>query len=261
MIFTADLLKFIENELDTKLFSDLCHNGLQVSGKKQIAKIISGVSISNKIIDFAIETKSDALLVHHGFFFKSTNFYPISGITKERLKKLFNNNINLFAFHLPLDWNPRFGNNIQLFNKIFLSNINNVEIIFSSDISNFQYPFIISCLPKQYSIDEITRFIKLFVEDNKITFINKKKFIKKIAICAGDGKDCIGEIISADKNIDLIITGEISERTYTDALEYDTCVCLLGHHKSEELGIKSLGEYIEKEFNICHISPAIINPF
>ena len=113
MVNNTILEKYLSEYLNVSKFSDYCPNGLQVEGKSDICKIISGVSANQDLIDQAIEEQADALLVHHGFFWKNESAV-ITGIKKNRIKALLDNHINLFAYHLPLDAHPVIGNNIQL---------------------------------------------------------------------------------------------------------------------------------------------------
>ncbi len=113
MINNKELEKYINNYLNIAKFEDYCPNGLQIEGRSDIGKIISGVSANQDLIDQAIDEKADAILVHHGFFWKGEE-QVLTGIKKNRIKALLENDINLFAYHLPLDAHPIVGNNIQL---------------------------------------------------------------------------------------------------------------------------------------------------
>ncbi|HEX7646016.1 MAG TPA: Nif3-like dinuclear metal center hexameric protein, partial [Noviherbaspirillum sp.] len=109
----ASLAKYLEQTLDINRFRDYCPNGLQVEGKSDIGTIVTGVTASLALIEAAIEAKADAILVHHGYFWKGEDA-RIIGIKQRRLKLLLAHDINLFGFHLPLDMHPELGNNAQL---------------------------------------------------------------------------------------------------------------------------------------------------
>ena len=107
------LVDFLDRTLQPKLFKDYCPNGLQVAGSETISRIVTGVTASEALIDRAIAFKADTLLVHHGYFWKGEDPCLV-GIKGNRIKKLLQNNMNLLAYHLPLDAHPEYGNNVQL---------------------------------------------------------------------------------------------------------------------------------------------------
>src|SRR5690554_7138208 len=114
------LVKEIEDYLNVNAISDYCFNGLQVEGKEQIKRIVSGVTASQALIEAAIELQADALLVHHGYFWKGED-QPIVGMKQRRIKALLAHDINLLAYHLPLDVHPEVGNNVQLAQRLGLT--------------------------------------------------------------------------------------------------------------------------------------------
>jgi putative NIF3 family GTP cyclohydrolase 1 type 2 len=122
MVNQTTLAKYCHQYLQVDKFTDYCPNGLQIQGKSDIKKIISGVSANQDLIDAAIDEKTDALFVHHGFFWKN-EAAEIIGIKKNRIKALLDNDINLFAYHLPLDAHPTVGNNIQLAQRFGIKNL------------------------------------------------------------------------------------------------------------------------------------------
>ena len=114
------LVEAIAQFLNVNAISDYCPNGLQVEGKAQIKRIVSGVTASQALIDAAIELQADAILVHHGYFWKGED-QPIVGMKQRRIKALLANDINLLAYHLPLDVHPEVGNNVQLAQRLGLT--------------------------------------------------------------------------------------------------------------------------------------------
>lgn len=109
----SDLLKALDGKLEPWRFKDYAPNGLQVEGCDEIRRVVTGVTASQDLIDEAIRRQADAILVHHGYFWKS-EAAPITGIKRQRIAALLRSNINLFAYHLPLDAHPELGNNAQL---------------------------------------------------------------------------------------------------------------------------------------------------
>ena len=115
MVTLSELVKFTNELLDIHQFADYCPNGLQVEGKNSVLNIVSGVTASQALIDAAIDAGADAILVHHGYFWKGED--PcITGMKRKRLARLLNAEVSLLAYHLPLDAHPEYGNNVQLAN-------------------------------------------------------------------------------------------------------------------------------------------------
>ena len=112
-VLRDDLANFLASELDINRFRDYCPNGLQVQGRERIGRIVTGVTASLALLEAALEAKADAVIVHHGYFWRGEDARVI-GPKQRRLKLLLANDINLFAYHLPLDAHPELGNNAQL---------------------------------------------------------------------------------------------------------------------------------------------------
>ncbi|MDQ5879630.1 MAG: hypothetical protein QG638_2366, partial [Pseudomonadota bacterium] len=108
-----ELARYLDQMLETARFRDYCPNGLQVEGRAEVRRVVAGVTASQALIDAAIARQADALLVHHGWFWKGEDG-RITGLRKSRIGSLLRHDINLFAYHLPLDAHPEFGNNAQL---------------------------------------------------------------------------------------------------------------------------------------------------
>ena len=108
------LVARLDDELSAEKFTDYCPNGLQVQGRDEVRKIVSGVTASEALIDAAIATSADAILVHHGYFWKG-EAAPVVGMKRRRLAKLLAHDISLVAYHLPLDAHPALGNNAQIY--------------------------------------------------------------------------------------------------------------------------------------------------
>lgn len=125
-ITRLELQNYLDGMLRVSEISDYCPNGLQVEGASKIEKIVTGVTASQALVDAAIEAKADALIVHHGYFWKGES-QVIAGMKKRRLQALLLNDINLFAYHLPLDVHPEFGNNRQLASLLGIQNISAVS--------------------------------------------------------------------------------------------------------------------------------------
>jgi dinuclear metal center YbgI/SA1388 family protein len=245
-----------ENYLNTLLkpnqIKDFAPNGLQVQGSDSITKVITGVTATQALIDEAIKQKADTILVHHGYFWKNES-YVIRGMKHKRIKALLDHNINLFAYHLPLDIHPTLGNNAQL------ANLFGINITDGLEKGN---PFSIAMqgeFDTPFSGDELAQNIseKLSRQCLHIAPPSNKK-IKTIAWCSGGGQNYVE--LAAEQGIDAFISGEISEQSTHVATEMDIHFFACGHHATERYGAKALGEYIQEELSLDVIFIDIDNP-
>lgn len=240
-----ELERILNEKLNAAAISDYAPNGLQVEGRKNIQKIITGVTASLPLIEAAIERQADAILVHHGYFWKSES--PcIRGMKGKRIKQLLCHDLNLFGYHLPLDIHPELGNNAQLAAKIGVKNLQGLE---AKPLSIPVY----GELDEPIEADELFHRLQTalnrtptFVGDFVDEFPAKK--IKTVAICTGGGQGYID--LAAEKGIDAFITGEISEQTSHSAREQGIYFYACGHHATERDGVKALGEWLAKTYGL-----------
>ncbi len=208
-------------------------NGLQIGGINKIKKIITSVSLTPKIIKKCLIFNYDTIIVHHGILWKDN--YILSNFNKLMIKNIYKNNINMFAWHIPLDIHKKIGNNILLCKKL------NLKI---NILPNRNNHFIICKIYKNNNlIKKIKKIFKVFI------FYKCKKKINKICLCCGNGNNFIEKTILKYK-IDTYITGEISEINFNIIKQYNINLIIIGHEKSEIYGIKKLGKIITKKFNI-----------
>ncbi len=235
MVNNTILEKYLSEYLNVSKFSDYCPNGLQVEGKSDICKIISGVSANQDLIDQAIEEQADALLVHHGFFWKNENAV-ITGIKKNRIKALLDNHINLFAYHLPLDAHPVIGNNIQLALRFNIQNPQPIgeTLVWQGEVDA--------------SLHEVVQSVINVTSRAPLAFGNKDKKIKKITWCSGGAQSYIEHAINI--GADCFITGEVSEQIPAICKENDIAFISAGHHATERYGVQALGQHISQKFEL-----------
>lgn len=235
----------INNNLKIK---DFACNGLQVEGKKIIKKVIVGVTACQELIEFAIFKKSDAIIVHHGLFWNHENCI-LYGTKKNRLKKILENNINLYAWHLPLDIHPKLGNNAQL------------AKLLSIDINKILKPCIFfGTMKNKIDCHKFKILLEKKLKRNVLHFQNKNAMltIKKIGWCTGSGHKFFEMAI--EENIDAFISGEASESTIYIAKERSVHFYEAGHHATERGGIIALGKWIQKKYCIETIFFDTYNP-
>lgn len=247
-----NLEHYLEKLLTPARIKDYTPNGLQIEGKKEITKIVTGVTASQALINRAIDEKADAIIVHHGYFWKNES-YIIRGMKHKRIKSLLNNDINLFAYHLPLDIHPILGNNAQL------AKLLNIEVTGPLELGNELSVAIQGKLSESYSGTAVAQIIN---EKLKRACLHiappSNKTIKTIAWCTGGGQDYIE--LAAEQGIDAFISGEVSEKTTHIAHEMDIHFFAAGHHATERYGVKALGECIAKEHSIEVVFIDIDNP-
>ncbi len=236
------LLHDIEQFLNVSAISDYCPNGLQVEGKTQIKRIVSGVTASQALIDAAIELQADAILVHHGYFWKGED-QPIIGMKQRRIKALLTHDINLLAYHLPLDVHPEVGNNVQLAQRL------GITVTGPLEPDNPRNVGLIGELDAPLSASEFAARIEKSL-DRAPLVIDHQQPIKRVAWCTGAAQGYIEHAISA--GADAFITGEVSERTFHEAQENGISFFAAGHHATERYGVQALGEWLAARFNIEH---------
>ncbi|WP_411955240.1 Nif3-like dinuclear metal center hexameric protein [Cysteiniphilum sp. JM-1] len=249
MIDQKELKAYLNQLLNVDTIKDYCPNGLQVEGMKSIHTIVTGVSASLELIEAAISKKADAILVHHGYFWKGEN-QTIAGIKYQRIKALIKHDINLFAYHLPLDVHPTLGNNAQLAQLLGL----NVSAEFDTGTTP-NYGIICD---HHTTLTDLTKLITYKLKRIPLIVGNMKQEIQKIAICTGGAQDFIEHAYHA--GADVYISGEISERTTLIARELGITYIAAGHHATERYGIKALGQHLAKHFDLTHHFIDIDNP-
>lgn len=246
-----DLLKQLNNWLQPEIVQDYCPNGLQVEGNDQVGKIVTGVTASQALVDAAIEQGADTLLVHHGYFWKG-EAEPVVGMKRKRLGALISANINLIAYHLPLDIHPEFGNNAQLLRLLGASEIEslgNVTPVGILQIGNFSAGL---------SGTELAKKLTVLLDRELVACVTSAHIITRVAVCTGGGQGFIEQALAA--GADAFITGEVSEQTIHIARECGIQFFAAGHHATERYGVKALGEKIAAELGLTVAFIDIDNP-
>lgn len=274
------LAKFCDDYLDANAFKDYCPNGLQVDGGRPIQRIITGVTACEALIDAAIGADADAIMVHHGYFWKGEP-EPITGMKGKRIRKLMQHGISLIAYHLPLDAHPVVGNNAKLAESLGLTITGALYPHETHPVGN-----IATGKPQSAAdlVETITQTLKRkplhIASDFSLACGNTDqslapnignnktgatpsakttpKYIERIAICTGGAQDMIEQ--AALMNCDAYISGEISERTTHSARELGIDYFACGHHATERSGIQALGELVAKQFDLPVTFVDIVNP-
>ncbi len=255
MITNIALENLLDDLLKSREIKDYAPNGLQVEGKKEIKKIVTGVTATLPLIEAAISHKADAILVHHGYFWKNED--PcIRGMKGRRIKALIEHQINLFGYHLPLDIHSELGNNAQLVKLLGAENVKPMEDgSYSIPISaEFKEP--IEAIALQQKLAKILGRNVILCDEFISGF--EKKPIKTIGICSGGGQGYID--LAAKLGLDAFLSGEISEQTTHSAREQGIYYFGCGHHATERYGVKALGDYLAQEYQLEVIFVDVDNP-
>lgn len=242
------LNQHLSDMLHPERFNDYCPNGLQVEGKSEIKKIVTGVTASMALLQSAQEANADAVLVHHGYFWQG-EAQQVTGIKMQRLKFLLANDLNLFAYHLPLDAHADIGNNVML------GKVLGFEIDGWLDDKNM---IAISTLTKAQSLQAVVEGVSTKLNRKAQVIGDIDKQVQTIAWCTGAAQGYIEQAIANE--VDVFISGEISEPTVHLARESNTAYIAAGHHATERYGIQALGEYLAKRFNLQHEFIDVDNP-
>ncbi|MEY4063454.1 MAG: hypothetical protein RIT09_1247 [Pseudomonadota bacterium] len=253
-----ELSAYFDELLQVARIKDYCPNGLQVQGKPMIKNLVSGVTASLALIEEAIALKADAIMVHHGWFWKNDDARVI-GQLHSRLKLLMDHEINLFAFHLPLDVHPVLGNNAQL-----------AKVMGWKPLKGSERAFLGSALPldgliwegrpeaSQKTLGQLARSISGRLGRDPLVIGDLNKPIKRIAWCTGGAQGYINQAIKM--KVDAYISGEVSEQTFHAAEESGVAYIAAGHHATERYGIGALGEFVAQKYKLKHQFVDIPNP-
>lgn len=244
-----EVTRYLDHLLQVNRFKDYCPNGLQVQGKDKIFRIVSGVTASQALIEEAIAHKADALIVHHGWFWKNDEA-PIVGQLHKRLKLLMEHDINLFAYHLPLDQHPKLGNNAQL------AKITGWKVTGQSPENDLVW--LGQPNAKVKTLGQLSSAIEKSLSRKPLVIGKSNQPIKKIAWCTGAAQGYLQEAIAC--GVDVFISGEISEPTFHLAMESGVAYISAGHHATERYGVQALGNELAKKFGIEHQFVDIPNP-
>jgi dinuclear metal center YbgI/SA1388 family protein len=239
-----DLAAWLATELQISRFKDYCPNGLQVEGRSNIRHIIAGVTASEAIIRHAIEQNADTLLVHHGWFWKNED-PRVRGIRRTRLALMLAHDINLFAYHLPLDAHLHWGNNAQLARVLGLEPTLNEEARHAEGGDSLIW---YGTAPGLATLGELAQRVEQRLARTPLLVGDPSAPVGQVAWCTGAAQGMLQEAI--DGGADVYITGEVSEPTVHRARETGTGFIGAGHHATERYGVQALGREIAARFDV-----------
>ena len=234
----TELSDYIGRLLDVSRFRDHCPNGIQVEGRAEVLRIATGVTASQRLLDAATAWKADAIIVHHGYFWKNEDA-AVTGIKKRRIAHLLQNDMSLLAYHLPLDAHPELGNNAQLATRLGLrqaGRFGEQDIAWRGDLLQPQ------------TLSKFVEHITLTLQRAPLVIGDGERMLRKIAWCSGAAQGYFDQAVAL--GVDAFLTGEVSEQNVHVAEETGVAFISAGHHATERYGVKALGEHLAQQFKI-----------
>lgn len=252
MVQRKELVDYLQCFLNVDDFKDYCPNGLQVEGCSEINHIVAGVTASQALIDQAVEQNADAILVHHGYFWRGES-EPVVGIKQKRIKTLLQADINLLAYHLPLDAHPQLGNNAQLARQL------GIEDAVSRKHNGVNDLLWEASLKQSMNAVELGQLLQLRLGRSALWLPStSNQRIKRLVWCSGGAQSYIE--MAAAMGADAYISGEVSEQTTHLAKELDIHYFAAGHHATERYGVQALAAHLAEKFDISYQFIDIENP-
>ena len=248
----AEVLAEADRLLEPGRFEDYCKNGLQVPGPVEVATLATGVSAHGELFELASAEGAQLLLVHHGLFW-GAGVDAIDAVLKRRLQILFDADIALAAYHLPLDAHPEFGNNALL-----------ARALGAEDSQPFaqhrgQPIGVLATLPDGgLAPEELVRRVRELTSREPLVFESGPERVRRLAVVSGAGGDYIAE--AAAVGADSLLTGEVAERAMAEAHERGMHLIAAGHYATETFGIRRLGEHLGERFGLRHVFLDVPNP-
>ncbi len=245
------LVGYCDQLLQSGRFRDYCPNGLQVEGRRQVQRVVTGVTACQALLDEALAWQADLVLVHHGYFWKG-EAAAITGIKRRRLQTLLVNDLNLMAYHLPLDTHAELGNNAQLARRL--------GVVLEGPLEPGQDPAIgnIGRLEQSLTLAEFAERIEQVLGRVPQMIAGGDHRIQRVALCTGAAERMID--LALEQGADLYLSGEISEPVVHTAREGGIHYCGAGHHATERYGVQALGEHLAEQFGLEHRFIDIDNP-
>ncbi|MBD3892434.1 Nif3-like dinuclear metal center hexameric protein [Hydrogenophaga sp.] len=247
----SDLVRALDHLLQPGLLQDYAPNGLQVQGRAEIRHLVTGVTASLALIDAALDAGADAILVHHGLFWRGRDAC-VTGWLKQRLARLLAHDVSLLAYHLPLDAHPVLGNNAQLAQLLGVALYDGVRGRFGEQALGFmgqRRADSAAALAAQVQ-QALGRAVTLVAQPDRP--------IEHVALCSGGAQSYFEAAIAA--GADVFITGEISEPQAHYARECGVAYIACGHHASERYGVAAVGAHVAAELGLRHSFIDIDNP-
>lgn len=238
-----ELVSYLQEYLVCDDFNDYAPNGLQIEGTPIVQKICTAVTASQAVIAQAASNQADVLLVHHGYFWRGEN-PSITGMKFQRISNMMAHNMNLLAYHLPLDCHPSIGNNACL------GQLLEFEMMRRHPVSGVPNLLWTGACKKPMTAQSFSHHIAKKLDRTPLHVSGTNKPIQRVAWCSGAAQDYIED--AALLGVDAYLSGEISERTYYQAQELGIHYFACGHHATERYGVQALGLHLSERYGLSH---------
>ncbi len=253
-ISNTKLVEWMDELLRPETFRDACPNGFQVVGKEEISTVVTCPSVSLELFEKSAESGADAILVHHGLFW-DRDTRVIQKPMSQRLKILLNRELNLFAYHLPLDANREVGNNAKLAD---LAELNDRD--WSFGLYHGMPIGVCGRLHEPRELGELASLLEKQLDANPVTFEFCRRPVSRLGIVSGGAGDISMVVECANKGCDALLTGEVFEQTVAVGRELGIGLIAGGHYNTEKLGVRALGDRMAEQLGIRVIHLDIPNP-
>ena len=244
----TELSDYIGRLLEISRFRDYAPNGIQVEGKAEIRRIATGVTASQRLLEAATAWGADAIIVHHGYFWRNEDA-TLTGFKKRRISHLLQHDVSLLGYHLPLDAHPELGNNAQLAKRLGLlanGRFGEQEIAWHGELQQPQ------------TLSQFAAHITQTLQRTPLVIGEGERTLRKIAWCSGGAQSYFEQAVAL--GVDVFLSGEISEQNVHVARETGVAFISAGHHATERYGVQALGEHLVRQFKIEHCFFDMDNP-
>ncbi len=247
----TQLIDYLDRYLEVRRFRDHCPNGLQVEGRAQVGSLVTGVTACLELVEAAISEDADAVLVHHGYFWKGEPA-PLTGMKARRLRRLLETGTSLLAYHLPLDAHPEVGNNACIARELGLHTEGALDDDQSASLAMF------GRTAEPVAASSFVRTIAQALGREPLWIAGGADTMHTVGWCTGAAQDYIHYAVA--KGLDAFVSGEVSERTTHIAREEGIHYFAAGHHATERYGVQALGAHLAGKFSLKHRFIEVENP-
>ncbi|MBI4756479.1 MAG: Nif3-like dinuclear metal center hexameric protein [Betaproteobacteria bacterium] len=244
----SELLEYLDRLLEPARLKDYCPNGLQVEGRGEVRRVVAGVTASLALLQAAVEERADAVLVHHGYFWRGED-QRVTGVRRARLATLLREDINLIAYHLPLDVHPELGNNACLGRLLGWQ----PDGRFADQDLGF-----LATLEGELAAGRVAAEVAVRLGREPLLLGDPDRPVRRVAWCTGGAQGLFEQAIGA--GVDLYLSGEVSEPTAHLARESGVAYVSAGHHATERYGIEALGRHLAEHCGLECVFIDIDNP-
>jgi dinuclear metal center YbgI/SA1388 family protein len=249
----TEMLAELDRLLEPERFADYGPNGLQVPGRSEVATVATGVSAHAELFELAVAERADLVLVHHGLFWGKGPVGPIDGMLKRRLKLLFDADMSLAAYHLPLDAHPEVGNNAILARELGAE-----SMVPFGEHRGATIGFLASMPGEGLPASELFARVRSVTAREPLVLDSGPELVRQVAVVSGAGADYLAQ--AAKAGADALLTGEPAERMMGAAREAGMHFIAAGHYATETFGVRRLGEHLRERFGVRHIFLDVPNP-